>query len=170
MPVLHAMSKQFLIVFGIGLLLVAGAVFGILYSTKGAHLELAGKIMKIRTGALSEEDSIAVIDVRLENPSDVPFVVRQVEVTLDKQDGTTATGAVISKADLKQLFQYNRFLGDQYNDGLAIKDKIAPHTTVDRMVAARFDLPNKQLGSAKTIHFSVQDMDGPLFETSQSVK
>ena len=25
------------------------------------------------------------------------------------------------KADLKQLFQYNRFLGDQYNDGLGLQ-------------------------------------------------
>ena len=31
-------------------------------------------------------------------------------------------GITVSKGDLKQLFQYNRFLGDQYNDGLGLQD------------------------------------------------
>jgi hypothetical protein len=72
--------------------------------------------------------------------------------------------------DLHQVFEFNRFLGDQYNDSLSLKDKIAPHATVDRMVAARFDIPHKVLESAKTIHLSIQDVDGPLFETSKSLK
>jgi hypothetical protein len=132
-------------------------------------LELQGKILKIRTGALSEQDSIAVLDFRVQNISDVPFVVREVVVTVDKPDGTPQESAIISKVDLHKLFEFNRFLGDQYNDSLSLKDKIAPHETVDRMVAARFDIPNQELES-KTIHLSIQDVDGPLFETSKSVK
>jgi hypothetical protein len=164
------MSKQFLIFFGVGVVVIVAAVYTILYTHKGAHLELKGEILKIRIGALSDQDSIAVLDFRVENISDVPFVVRQVQVTVDKQDGGTAESAIISKMDLHQLFQFNRFLGDQYNDSLSIKDKIPPHATVDRMVAARFDLPNKVLESAKMIHLSIQDLDGPLFETSRSPK
>ena len=56
--------------------------------------------MKIRTGALSDQDSIAVLDFRVENPSNVPFVVRQVEVTLEKKDGATAEGTTVAKGDL----------------------------------------------------------------------
>ena len=164
------MSKQFLILFGVGILLVGGAVFGILSSNKGSHLELKGKILKTRTGALSDQDSILVLDLRLENPSNVPFVVRQVEVTIDKADGTTAPSSIISKMDIHQIFQFNRFLGDQYNDSLSMKDKVAPHSTVDRMVAARFDVPIKDLDGAKLMHLSIQDLDGPLFEISQSIK
>ena len=164
------MSKQFLILFGVGILLVGGAVFGILSSNKGSHLELKGKILKTRTGALSDQDSILVLDLRLENPSDVPFVVRQVEVTIDKADGSTAPSAIISKMDIHQIFQFNRFLGDQYNDSLSMKDRVAPHSSVDRMVAARFDVPIKDLDSAKLLHLSIQDLDGPLFEISQSIK
>src|SRR5277367_2791661 len=164
------MSKRFLIFFGAGILAVALAVLAILSATKGAHLELQGKIIKIRTGALSEDDSIAVLDFRVQNVSDVPFVVREVDVTLEKPNGATAQGNNISRDDLKQLFNYNRYLGDQYNDSLSIKDTIAPHTTVDRMVAARFDVKNRDLEAAKAIHLSIQDMDGTLFETSRSVK
>ena len=164
------MSKQFLILFGVGILLVGGAVFGILSSNKGSHLELKGKILKTRTGALSDQDSILVLDLRLENPSDVPFVVRQVEVTIDKADGVTAQSSIISKMDIHQVFQFNRFLGDQYNDSLSMKDKVSPHATIDRMVAARFDVPIKDLDGAKQLHLSIQDLDGPLFEISQAVK
>ena len=164
------MSKQFLTFFGVGIVVIAVAVFTVLYTHRGAHLELKGEILKIRTGALSDRDSIAVLDFRVENISDVPFVVRQVTVSADQTNGTSADSAIISKMDLHQLFQYNRFLGDQYNDSLSIKDTIPPHAKVDRMVAARFDLPVKELESAKTIHLSIEDMDGPLFETSRSPK
>ena len=164
------MSKQFLIFFGVGVVLIAAAVYGVLYTHRGAHLELKGEILKVRTGALSDNDSIAILDFRVENISDVPFVVRQVEVTVEKPDGTQAESAIISKMDLKQLFQFNRFLGDQYNDTLIIKDKIPPHAKVDRMVAARFDMPNKILETAKSIHLSIQDLDGPLFETTWKPK
>lgn len=164
------MSKQFLIMFGVGILVIGVAVFFLVYSNRGSHLELKGNILKVRTGALSDQDSIAVLDMRLENPSDVPFVVREVEVTLDKQDGTTANAALIAKTDLHQLFQFNRFLGDQYNDSLSIKDQVPPHSTVDRMVAARFDIPNKDLENARNLHVSIQDMDGPLFELNRSMK
>ena len=164
------MSKRFAIFFGVGVAVIAIAVVLILSSTKGSHLVINGKILKVRTGALSDNDSIAVMDLRMENPSNLAFVVRQVEVTLEQKDGTMTEGLVVAKGDLKQLFQFNRFLGDQYNDSLTIKDQIAAHATVDRMVAARFDVKNQDLESAKAIHVSIQDMDGPLFETTAPVK
>jgi hypothetical protein len=165
-----AMSKRFLIFFGGGILVVALGVFAILTSTKGSHLELEGKILKVRTGALSDMDSIAVLDFRVQNPSNLPFVVREVDVTLEKQDGSMVDGVDVAKGDMKQLFQFNRFLGDQYNDALTIKDTVPPHGTVDRMVAARFDVNHRDLEAAKAIHLSIQEMDGALFETSSPLK
>jgi hypothetical protein len=164
------MNKQFLIFLGVGLVVIGAAIFFVFSSTKGNHLELKGEVLKIRTGALDEKTSAAILDVRLTNPSDVPFVVREVSVTVDGQDGQSASGSQISKTDLKQLFAYNRFLGDQYNDGLGIKDSIPAHATVDRMVAVRFDLPAPQLDSSKLLHFEVQDMDGALFDASRKMK
>ena len=164
------MSTRFAIFFGVGVVAIAIAVFLVLSSTKGSHLVLNGKVLKVRTGALSADDSIAVLDLRLENPSNILFVVRQVEVTLEKKDGGMADGHVIAKGDLKQLFRFNRFLGDQYNDSLTIKDQVAPHATIDRMVAIRFEVPSKELDDAKALHLSIQDMDGPLFEISVPVK
>ena len=164
------MDKRLLIFFGVGVVAIVIAVSTVLVSNKGSHLELKGDILKVRIGALSDDDSIAVLDFRVQNPSDVPFVVRDVTVSVEKPDGTRVDGATVSKTDLKQLFQYNRFLGDQYNDGLIIKDTIAPHAMVDRMVAARFEVKAHDLEAAKAIHLSIQDLDGPLFETSKSLK
>lgn len=163
------MSKRLLIFFGIGVVAIAIAVVVILGANKGSHLQLQGQILKVRTGALGEGNSIAVMDFRVENPSDKPFVVRMVDIALEKQDGQMVDGVTVSKSDLKKLFQYNRFLGDQYNDGLGLQDSIAPHSTVDRMVAAHFELDNQDLEKAKTVHLSIQDMNGPLWEISHSV-
>jgi hypothetical protein len=105
----------------------------------------------------------------VENPSDRPFIVRNVEITLEKPNGEMVDGVTVSKSDLKRLFQYNRFLGDQYNDGLGLQDAVAPHSTVDRMVAAHFEVGNEVLEKAKAVHLSIQDVDGPLWETTASV-
>ena len=77
---------------------VALAVVAILQHTKGAHLVLQGKILKIRTGALSDSDSIAVLDFRVENPSDVPFLVREVDVLWRQPNGTWWMANGIAKA------------------------------------------------------------------------
>jgi hypothetical protein len=163
------MSKRLLIFFGIGVVAVAIAVVVIVTANKGSHLELQGKILKVRTGALGEGNSIAVMDFRVLNPSDLPFTVRNVEISLEKANGEMEDGATISKSDLKQLFQYNRFLGDQYNEGLGLQDAIAPHATVDRMVAAHFEVSDEELEKAKAVHVSIQDVNGPLWETSHSI-
>ena len=163
------MSKRLLIFFGVGVVAVAIAVGLIVTGNQGAHLQLQGKILKVRTGTLGEGNSIAVMDFRVENPSDKPFVVRVVDIALEQKNGEMLDGITVSKADLKQLFQYNRYLGDQYNDGLGLQDTIAPHSMVDRMVAARFEVSNDDLEKAKAVHLSIQDVDGPLWETSHSI-
>jgi hypothetical protein len=164
------MNKRLWIFFGIGLVVLAIAVGMILSANKGSHLELIGKILKVRTGPLGDGNSIAVMDFRVENPSDKPFIVRTVDITLEKNDGEMLDGVTVARSDLKQLFQYNRFLGGQYNDGLGLQDTIAPHTKVDRMVAAHFEVSEADLEKAKAIHLSIQDVDGPLWETTASIR
>jgi len=135
------MNKRLLIFVGIGVVAVGIVVFLTVTGNAGSHLQLQGKILKVRTGALGDDNSIAVLE-----------------------------GVTTSKPDLKQLFQYNRFLGDQYNEGLGMKDTIAPHSMVDRMVAARFEMSSKDLDAAKTVHLSLHDIDGPAWETSHALQ
>jgi hypothetical protein len=51
-----------------------------------------------------------------------------------------------------------------------MKDTIAPHTTVDRMVAAHFEVSNEALDAAKAVHLSLHDVDGPSWETSHAIQ
>ena len=152
------------------MLLVAGLVFGIFSSTKGSHLQLQGQVLKARTGALADTDSVAVLDFRLQNTSSLPFVVRTMKLTLEKANGQNEDGSLISKTDLKKLFEYNRFLGSPYNDALIMRDQVPPHGQIDRMTAARFDIPQQQLESAKALRLWIQDIDGTEFETSYKMK
>ena len=49
---------------GVGLVVVLCAVAGTLYMQRGAHVELNGSILKVRTQAMDESSSVAVIDFR----------------------------------------------------------------------------------------------------------
>ena len=88
------------------------------------------------------------------------------KITLEKADGTRVEGTLVSKVDMKQLFAYNRFLGERYNDALSIKDEVPPHGQIDRMAAAYFDVPQSELDGGRAIHLWIQDMDGAEFETT----
>jgi hypothetical protein len=164
------MSKQLAIFVGIGVVVVAIALVFIVYGNKGSHLELKGSIIKMRTGAIDENISAAVIDFRVENVSDIPFVVRNVYVTAEQANGSNTEGELISKRDVNQLLTYNKFLGKQYNEGLSTRDKIAPHQQIDRMVAVRFDIPQKALEASKQIRLKIEDMDGPTFELVKALQ
>jgi hypothetical protein len=154
----------------IGLVLIATAVFFIFYTTKSSHLELTGSVLKVRSGALDENSSAAVLDFRVTNVSKVPFSVREVNVAFEDRDGSTSEGTIIAKNDFEALLRYNRFLGSQLNPGLTIRDQIAPHETVDRMVAVRFEIPATRLEHGKALHLHIQDMDGPEFDTVYRLK
>jgi len=157
--------KRLAIPLAIGVVVVAIAVIVILAGTKNNHLQLDTRVIKVRTGALDENSSAAILDFRVTDNSDIPFMVGSVDVKLVKADGSEIDGQVISSADIKLLLQYNRFLGEQYNPVMIVRDKIAPHATLDRMVAARFDLAQKDLDAARTIRLILHDVDGPDFTT-----
>ncbi|HME06557.1 MAG TPA: hypothetical protein VKG25_05885 [Bryobacteraceae bacterium] len=164
------MSKQFLIGIGAGLVVIAVSIFLVFSTTKGAHLELKGKALKVRTGELDEKSCAALLDVRLENPSNILFVVREVTVKLDLKDGSTADGIMVPRMNVKQMLEYNKFLGAQYNDILTIQDKVPAHQTIDRMIAVTFAVPFHDLDSAKAIRLNIEDLDGAMFSLSQPVK
>lgn len=158
------MSKNFLIAFVIGVACIALAVAGILYMQRGAHLELPGKVLKVRTAALDEGSSVAVIDFRVSNPSDYPAVVRTVTVRLEKKGGGSVDGQTISDMDVQRVFAGIPLLGQKYNPSLVIQDKIPGRSTWDRMIAARFEIPEDQLANRARIVISIEEIDGKVFE------
>ncbi|MGA3261761.1 MAG: hypothetical protein ABSE35_23020 [Bryobacteraceae bacterium] len=161
------MSRTLLITFGIGLVVVAIAVWGIVRIGRGGHVELPGTILKVRTAPLDEQSAAAVIDFRVTNPSDYPFQVRGVTVVLESQSGAQIEGATASETDAQQLMAGVPLLGDKYNPSLMVRERVPARTTLDRMIAARFEVPDSQLQARKRFLLRIEEVDGVVQELSE---
>lgn len=155
--------------FGVGLVVIVIAVAWVLYIQRGAHIEPAGKILKVRTIAMDENSSVAVIDFRVENSSDYTVIVKEVTAAVEEQGGkdpvgTLHEGATAAQTDTERLFKYYPVLGQKFNDTLKMHDRIKPHETMDRMIAVRFEIPLVQLDARKRLKLKIEDVDGPSGE------
>ena len=158
------LSKQFLLTFGIGLVLVLCATGIILYLQRGAHVELRGAILKVRTMGMDDNSSLAVVDFRFANPSNYPFVVRSVDVTATGTDGQNYSSTPVPEVEAKRIFDYYTVLGPKFNTSLIARDKIPGQQSADRMIMTRFEVPVAQLDARKTIKVRIEDVDGPVSE------
>ena len=162
------MSKGFWIFLAVGLAVVGGLIFTMFTATQGAHLRLEGKILKVRVLALpGSAASIVIVDFRVTNPSNVPFVVNSVTLHLEPATGDAADGNTISKNDIENVFRYQKLLGPKYNDTLSLQDRIAPHATADLMTGARFELPESAVNGRKSIRLRIEDVDNASAEITE---
>jgi len=163
--------------FAIGLAVIAILVGGIVYMQRGDKIDLPGKILKVRTAVLDDgkgdrgEDhpptSIAVVDFRVTNPSDVIFEVRTVTVRLTTADGKEVEGQISSDSDAAAVMKALPQLGEKYNKTLMVKEHIGAHGSQDRMLAARFVMPLDQLDARKNLTVRIEEVDGKTFEYSE---
>jgi hypothetical protein len=160
-------SKQFWILLVAGLAIVGAGVGMLLVGTKGNHLELTGAVLHTRVLALNPKASIVIVDFRVKNSTDVPFVARSVTILLDPASGETLEGQSVSKPDVENLFKYEKLLGPKFNEVLTIRDKIAPHQRLDRMAGARFELADSAVDARKSIRVRIEDLDGTVAEIAE---
>ena len=163
------MSTTFWIFLLVGLAVVGVFLFTVFTATEGAHLRLEGKILKVRVLALTgSAASLVVVDFRATNPSNVPFVGNSVAIRLEPATGETIEGTPISKPDVDNIFRYEKLLGPKYNDVYSLQDRIAPHQTLDRMAAARFELLEPAINSRKALRIRLEAVDGTVAELSEA--
>jgi hypothetical protein len=158
------MQKNFLIAFGIGLAIIALAVGGIFLMQRGDRIELPGKILKVRTAPLDENSSIAAIDFRIANPSDILFEVRSVTVEMEDSQGKSYEGDSVSDVDATRLFEALPVLGPKFNPTLRMRDRIGSHGSADRMIASRFQTPMAVLDGRRRFVVRIEEVDGKVFE------
>ncbi len=158
------LSRQFLLTFGIGLVFVLIAVAVILFLQRGAHVELKGAILKVRTMGMNDDSSLAVVDFRFVNPSDYPFVVRSVDVSATGADGQNYTSTAVPEVDAKRIFEYYPILGQKFNASLIPRDRIPARQSEDRMIVARFEVPVAKLDARTNLKIRIEDVDGPVSE------
>lgn len=162
------MNKGFGIAFAVGTVIAAAGIFGIFYAKQGVHPVTHGSVLKVRTHAIDDNNSIAVLEVRLKNESDVAMAVSDIEVNLDTKDGHKLSGAMLSGADAKSVFKYYPQLGERFNEPLISQDRVDPRQTVDRMLAMRFEAPENTIQERKKITVRVQDVNGQVSEFSRA--
>jgi hypothetical protein len=162
------MSKQFWLFLLAGLGVVGALIAVLLVSTKSSHLELTGSILKVRVLALGSDASLAIVDFRVRNPSKVPFVVGNVAMQLDSASGQIREGVIASKVDIDNVFKYQKLVGEKFNDVLSLQDTVAPFQSVDRMTAARFNVPESVLDSRKALHLRLTDVDGTVADITET--
>jgi hypothetical protein len=166
---LTVVNKTFLLFLLAGLAVVGGLIFTMFTTTKDAHLRLEGRILKVRVLALPDSAAaLVVVDFRATNPSNVPFVGSSVTLRLEPASGEPVEGLMISKPDVENMFRYEKLLGPKYNDVYSLQDRIAPHQTLDRMAAARFNVPEAAINNRKAIRIRLEDVDGAMAELSEA--
>lgn len=154
------MTKNILIASIAGIVVVVIAIAVILQAQKGAHVELNGKILKVRTAPIDENSSVAAADFRVTDPADYPFMVKSVTMTITDANGKQITGETVSEPDAKRIFEGIPLLGPKYNTSLIIGEKIAPHQTADKMTSARFEAPDSVLEGRRNLTITIEEVDG----------
>lgn len=161
------MSTRFLLFLGLGLMVAGGIVGFSLFSTRGSRMVLDLRIQKVRTMAADEKSSILIADFHVDNPADYRYVVRTVELKVETPDGKTHEGMVVSEVDAKRVFDAYPLLGPKYNQTLLTRENLAPKQSADRMIAARFEIPESALQGRKRLTLRVEDVDGQVTEITQ---
>src|SRR5215831_5741774 len=115
------MSRTFVIAFSIGLVLVGLLVAGVMLMQRGSAIDIEMRVLKVRTAPLDETSSVAALDARVSNPSNLVLEVRQVEAKMIDAAGAEVTGDVIGESDTKRVFEALPVLGQKYLETLSMR-------------------------------------------------
>lgn len=161
------MSKTFWGFLVVGLAIVGVGVAAIWSGTKGAHLDLTGKIIRVRSIAVDDKSTLVVVDFRVTNPSDIPLVIREVSLHLDRYKEDPLNSTEVSAGDVDTLLAAFPRIGIKYSDVLAPPQTILPGKTIDRMAAATFNTTETAVEVRKAVIVHVEDVDGAGFDITE---
>ena len=142
------MLKRILTFGLLGAALVAG---GIYFYNEGATPTLDGEITEVRTLAMDEASSVAIVNFRGVNTSDRTIFIHQRELTMTDENGAAHIGLPVQVVDIKSLFQYFPILGGMKDEPLLPRTEIEPGAELRGLVAARFNLPKHELDARKSL-------------------
>jgi len=151
----------------LGLVVVGAGLGWVFYAQRGARLVLQGSVSKVRTVATDDNSSVAIVDFRFVNVADYLWMVRKVDVSVTDAQGFTVPGSTVSELDAARLFEYFPLLGQKYNESLVARARLEPHRTIDRMIAAKFEIPEAQLKARKGLRVRIEDVDGAVSEIAE---
>lgn len=144
-------------------LLGAGALlwFALLISDRSTA-QLEGEITQVRTLAMDEKSSVAIVDFEASNPSIVEMMIGDRTLSITNQRGVPYEGRTIGAVDIKGLFQYFPALGEMKNAALIKRVRVPAGEPVSGMVAARFEIPKHELDLRQDLTLRIADIDGSV--------
>ena len=160
------MSRTLLVTFGIGIVVIAIAVAAIFYTHRGAHLELPGKISRPHR-ASGREKLGGGRRLSGEQPLRYSLHGAHRDGGPGRASGNQIEGQTSSDIDAQRLMAGIPLLGPKYNPSLIVRDKVPPHGSLDRMVAARFEVPEATLQTRKRFLVRIEEIDGLVVEYSE---
>lgn len=150
-----------------GLAAVGAGLGTYFYVQSDSHIEVRGSILKVRAHAPEERSVLAVIDFRMANPSIYQFWVQQVDTYVVTAEGHKIEGMQITEADTRKLFEWYPVLGQLFNDPLKMRERIPRKSQADRMIAARFEMPEEVFAKRKSLTVRIEEVDGQVSELTE---
>lgn len=143
--------------------LIVAVLFAlVLWNNRGAQVRLDSRILKTRLIPADEASTIAVLEVRIKNPSNVTFVVSDVHTKAILADGTEVDGDPVAQIDLDRVLDGLKIHGPRYNPVLKAKDSFTGSWQGDRTVVAIFPRAAAEIERRKGFIILVDDVDGAV--------
>jgi hypothetical protein len=158
------LSKQFLIFLGVGLVLVSAALVFYQLGTSDSRLAVNGEILKVRSVELSPRNVFVMTDFRIRNTSNVIFGLRDAIIFVKLASGEEKEGRTVSRPDVENIFKFTPLAGPQYNQVLAMSDRVPGKVSIDRMVGATFANDEAEIEARKSVRLHLIDLDGKEFD------
>lgn len=146
-----------------GVVVIAG-ILAILLATRENRVELNGRFLKVRSHQVDPERTLALLDLRIENPSTQQFKIREIEVLVDEAGGTPLTAEVFAETDVQRFLDFYPTLGAKDNRGLLRSDTIDSKQTTDRTLFVSVPMSDARLQKRKGLRLIIRDVDGPEVE------
>lgn len=143
-----------------GLLAVGLALFLILAENKGSYLVLEGRILQTRVIPFDENSCGVLVDFRITNPADFPYVVEGGTLELDLQDGAKPETAAVAASNVDTMLRYDPSAGVRSNEILMPRSRLNPKQTVDRALGFRVDASAEQVRNRTALRLVIEEADG----------
>jgi hypothetical protein len=157
-------TDQFISACAIGLLAVAVVVGGILFMQRGAHMDLTGPVA-VRILPTDANTALAVVDLKITNPSDYDFEVSNITITLETAAGEFPV-TTVGRVDAKRLFDSMPEAGP-FHPTLYTKAVIPAHATADYTLLAQYNRPETFLKGRKRFTVQIQEINGKVAQFAE---
>ena len=151
----------------IACVIVALIVAVVLWFNQSARVRLEARILKTRLVPTDESTTLVVLEVRIHNPSNVLFVIREAHLNVLLADGSELEGAPVTQDDLDRFLDYFKIYGSRYNPVLRTKEKFHAGSLADRTVAASFPRSVAEIGKRRGLALELTDADGAMTRVTQ---